>query len=391
MGRRWRARVVSICLAAAAGFSAAVFAQQPAFRAGVELVTLDVGVLDQQRRPVTGLTAGDFRVTVEGRDVPVVSFAAVDRASLVGEGPGGRPAAGPIVALTPTSEIPRDSDRVLVVMFDRSIPTGEPTNRARAIARAVVESASPDDHIAVVRSSGFSNEGGSVEPTRDRTSLLEAINSPFTGMVAVPEMILGYGLESRPPDLFSTGDCLCGLCVFETLEHVARALENEPRQKALFFVGSDIIIQPRPTDPQGCQQHLKEGRIRVLRALDRANVTVHAFDVYGLETLARGADTFPTGHRGRPPVSRHLERQGNLAVLPDFTGGRVVLNTNTPELMVPAVLAESSSYYVLGIERDPSAGAEEQRAVRVRVNRRGATVRSRTAYYGGSPASASPR
>ena len=45
----------------------------PVFRSGVELVTVDVGVVDRQGRPVPGLSAGDFTVNVAGQPRRVVS------------------------------------------------------------------------------------------------------------------------------------------------------------------------------------------------------------------------------------------------------------------------------------------------------------------------------
>ena len=42
-------------------------AQEPVFRAGVDLVTVDAIVVDSDGRPVTGLTADDFTITVEGK------------------------------------------------------------------------------------------------------------------------------------------------------------------------------------------------------------------------------------------------------------------------------------------------------------------------------------
>ena len=41
-------------------------AQQPVFRAGIELVTVDVTALDGNGRQVTDLTATDFQVEVDG-------------------------------------------------------------------------------------------------------------------------------------------------------------------------------------------------------------------------------------------------------------------------------------------------------------------------------------
>ena len=45
----------------------------PAFRTGVELVTVDVRVLDRQSQPISGLGTGDFTVTVGGQPRRVVT------------------------------------------------------------------------------------------------------------------------------------------------------------------------------------------------------------------------------------------------------------------------------------------------------------------------------
>ena len=54
--------------------------QLPAFRSGVEVVTVDVGVVDKQGRPMRGLTAADFVVTVAGQQRRVVTAEFVERA-----------------------------------------------------------------------------------------------------------------------------------------------------------------------------------------------------------------------------------------------------------------------------------------------------------------------
>ncbi len=52
--------------------------QTPTFRSGVELVTIDVGVVDWQGQPMRGLTAADFMVGVAGQPRRVVSAEFVD-------------------------------------------------------------------------------------------------------------------------------------------------------------------------------------------------------------------------------------------------------------------------------------------------------------------------
>ena len=53
---------------------------QPTFRAGVDVVAVDVHVVDGTGRPVPGLRPEDFAITVDGRPRPIV--AAFDRVAL---------------------------------------------------------------------------------------------------------------------------------------------------------------------------------------------------------------------------------------------------------------------------------------------------------------------
>ena len=73
--------------------------QTPSFRSGVEVVTVDVGVVDKQGRPVPGLTAADFAVTVAGRPRRVVTSEFVERPA---PPPAGAPKPEP--ALVSTNE-----------------------------------------------------------------------------------------------------------------------------------------------------------------------------------------------------------------------------------------------------------------------------------------------
>lgn len=92
----------------------------------------------------------------------------------------------------------------------------------------------------------------------------------------------------------------------------------------------------------------------------------------------------------------HLQRQGNLQVLPDRTGGRAVLNTNGPDLAVPEIFRESGSYYLIGF-RPASPGASGRfHRITVKTARRGLDVRARSGYLAAalepadSPAAGSP-
>jgi VWFA-related protein len=82
------ARILVLASAAAAFLDggAPIAAQQagpqtPSFRSGVEVVTVDVGVVDRQGQPVRGLTPDDFVVTVAGQPRHVVTAEFIDRSA----------------------------------------------------------------------------------------------------------------------------------------------------------------------------------------------------------------------------------------------------------------------------------------------------------------------
>jgi len=63
--------------------------QAPVFRGGVEIVTVDVGVVDKQGMPLRGLTSADFFVTVGGQPRRVVTAEFVERLAAQPAAPAG--------------------------------------------------------------------------------------------------------------------------------------------------------------------------------------------------------------------------------------------------------------------------------------------------------------
>src|SRR5215213_643809 len=86
-------RQLVICASLLSGLVVSVYAAQDSqpqrFRAGVDLLTIDVAAVDAKGRPVEDLKAGDFVVKVDGRQRPTASaeLIKVDR----GKPPAARP------------------------------------------------------------------------------------------------------------------------------------------------------------------------------------------------------------------------------------------------------------------------------------------------------------
>jgi VWFA-related protein len=315
--------------------------------------------------------------------------------------------------------------RLVVILMDRSIPFGLPAVSARRMAKAAIEQLTPGDLAAVV----YTGSGTPQDFTSDRARLLAAIGERPDGGLSrnaseqwatqqdrleadtwtIDDALRGVS-RILPSD--NNGECYCGLCVLASITAIADALrDTRDRQKSMLFIGADISTD-NTADPR-CQSAVIDARRTMLKSLDLANLTVHALDANGLESNVVAANsqgasvTGPISSRPgldnarngvdvaanpslMPAASKSqqiIARQGRLAILPDHTGGRMVLNNNNPEDRVPDLFRESASYYLLGFDRGTADGREH--TIQVQVNRRDVRVRARRGYVAPSPATAS--
>ena len=389
-----RIALIVLSVVSSAGLLAQGQGDRPQFRAGVELIQLDVAVLDDKRQPVRGLSAADFTVLEDGVARPIRAFTPIelDARTRAPETAWADSAPPDVV----TNQVGEREGRLVIILMDRSIPVQQPTLTARKIAAAVVDALGPNDLAAVV-----STSNGAVQNlTADRARLLRAIDAsdPSTGISKEAEAVwLGVNLTRDP---LADGRCLCGLCVLETIQRVADAVQHTPRRrKVLFFIGGSVIWQSARSaaeagmDP-GCEVPLKDARNALFAAVDRANLTVHSIDPQGLISLGPQTRAGAGGGFDRPVNSGPSQRvrqqqlettdamtgQQSLQVLPERTGGRTVVNKNNPDDAVPAIFRESEAYYVLGVERETPDRADRARSIEVKVGRKGVRVYAQRQY-----------
>ncbi len=183
------------------------------------------------------------------------------------------------------------------------------------------------------------------------------------------------------PEGYESGDCYCRLCV-------RRRSRVSPTRCATFGDGARRCCSSAPTSgftrtfkdrsrarespfrqeapvyhPGVCSAPLKDAREKMTRATSLANLAVHTLDPVGMET----AGNSPLG--GALDAMR--ERQDDLKLLADITGGRTVMSTNAPEALLPAVFAESQSYYLLAFAPADRAANGKYHKIDVKVNRPG--------------------
>jgi hypothetical protein len=267
--------------------------------------------------------------------------------------------------------------------MDRSI-RDEDQKAARTIANAAIDRLGPNDIGAVLYtgrvsrkySQGLTADRARLHAAADLVSIGELQAAPGTASLAAA--IASHGAPQQVDQLERaaplaseerSGECDCGNCVILSLTALANSLAGATgRQKSILFVGSDIAIASTVAEAGGrCAAFIYPARDRLTRALDAANVTFHVVDPHGLD--AREGISF---------------RVQSLAVLPDYTGGRAVVNVNNPQDSIGSIFDESRSYYVLAVARDPATAAH-QHQIKITVKRSGAVVQARNLYYDADP------
>jgi len=339
----------------------------PLFRTGVNLVTVDVSVLDKDRRPVRGLTADDFTILENGLPQPVAAFTAIDLPDV------DVPSVAWLRNIQPDTQ--RNDDqaggRLVILVLDDSTPMpAVDTLWVRKIARQVVEKLGPDDLAAVVYT--LDKKRGQ-DFTRDRARLMSAVEVFIGGMTGAQGTASGQ-IAERPFSSFDPSALTMYQSTVSTLRALAEDLAELPqRRKALIFISVGVpldlgVMTGRVTlgdgdDSSGQTSHLVQEMLETFAAAQRANVNIYSLDPGGLRTAGSTLN-----HDFLKAVSAN-------------TGGFAITDTNDVEPALTRVFRENGSYYLLGYQvPDPKAGGRFRR-IEVQVNRPGVTVRTRTGYF----------
>lgn len=372
------------------------------FKLATDLVRLDVSVLDKERRPVRGLTAGDFTILENGKPQPVAAFSAVDL-------PEDPPAVAAPWMRDVAEDIRNNSDtqqrRLFIIALDDATIENDPKaiKSAKDIARGVVDRMGPSD----VASVAFTRDNRNAQDfTSDRARLLKAIDSftvGFRGQATAGANAANYasaaGGGPRNGASGGTAGAVGGMEDLWYLYSVGlldRAVEYltdvSERRKAIIYIGEGIpfdiagvagTFNATPSAPAGgasnsmLQARIREQMVDVFDRAQRANVTIYTVDACGLRTDP--PQNVPGARASTTTCIRGLDLDyiENVAAA---TGGRAIVNGNDFNPGLNAVFRENSSYYLLGFAPGDPARDGKFRTVDVRVNRPGLEVRTRTGY-----------
>ena len=349
---------VSVFIAILAVEAVPIGAQQPQqFRAGVDVIQLDVSVIDKQRHPVTGLTAADFTVLEDGKPQAIsvfkeISIAATPAPVVPNRGRGG-PAA-----------LSDSSGRLIAIILDDAQVPFQPqmVSSVKDIASRVVDSMGPSDLASVVftravqRSRAFTN---------DRAILHRAIDG-FTGI--------------------TSGGDLGAIQMMHTLGDTAAQLGDVTSWKKLAILVS-VGAPVDPSDRNPNRARLQSQFTEMTSAIDqarRANVTFYSIDPGGLGGLENYLlDLYR--RRNLPDPAGQSHKQATLSsdflhVVSTNTGGDVVAGTNDFAPGIAKIFEQTSVFYVIGYTTTNSKADGKFRKIQVKVNRKDVEVRTRDGY-----------
>ncbi len=303
--------------AAAAVLAAPARGQQPAGRfqehVDVSRVVVDARVIGPSGRPLTSLSAADFRVLVDGAPVRLESAEWVSAPDLTGSDRG-EPAPAPAPAAAPAHGPGRG--RLIVFFFQKDLTSVRLIGlmRMKQRAAAMVDALAPGDRVAVLTYDSHLKLW--LDFTGDRAALHRVVehailfdDEPAHVRAGTPSLLPSY--DRRAARRAATADR--GLYV------LARALAPIEGAKSLVFFGWGLGTYTPPfvrlgRDYQLARFTLAASRVTVY-ALDLTDADSHTLEV-GLEQIA--ADTgglyakthlFPDGamHEVAQALSGHYE------------------------------------------------------------------------------------
>lgn len=362
-----------ICTGAALAAQAPPPQTLPRFRAGVDVIEIEVSVLDKDRRPVRGLKQADFTILQDGRPQEIVAYDEIAIPDALTTGPAWSREVAPEVQ---TNRVPEG--RLIVLLLDDAMEPGPYVESTKGIARDVVSRLGPEDRTAVV----FTRDSRNVQDfTADRARLLAAIDHFSTGFV----------FSQKRDNPASRGDDTFYRYSIDTIGEIAKSLADVPhRRKVLVYVGigvpvslEDAATAPAIGSEQGTKADLQGSALQSMGSLGQAlrraqmsNVTIYSIDSAG----AGGLEAYALSHPEYVGATQPQEMRDYLFTLAANTGGRATVEMNDVKPAIERLFNENNSYYVIGYRATTPGDDDKFRRLEVKVNRPGVTVRARSGF-----------
>ena len=387
-----------VCLAMAS-IATAQQKSEPAFRESVEVrvMDLDVIVLDGKGHPARDLKKEDFRVRIDGKDMPIDYFTRVEEGTIHAPDMA---TASPDRVL---AEYQKGGEAYVPRHFLIYVDTGHISpgarNRAVEALRDFVTRLGVSDSARVVVFDR--NPKVVTEWTTSKEQLLEGLSSlekkvGMSRLLNEVQTLREIDSSSRR----STRNSFARSYTYQERLEVQELLKDLDNQvstlvplsgkKKILFVSGGFDFQPGYamtayalgssgfgiSDTRNMGPELET----VTRRANALDVTIDSIDVRGLQGEGMSASNDdPLANRPGSSFIARQDSQTGLVNLARETGGVALLNGNDLQKGLNRVYEESSTYYSVGVNLS-RMGTAGYRQVRVDVARPGYEVRTRRGY-----------
>jgi VWFA-related protein len=369
--------------------------QAPVFRAGVNVVRVDIIVTDRQGNAVTDLTQSDFEVLEDGKPQAIDLFRLVN--SNGEPAPDAEPARAIRTIHDEEAEAARDDVRLFVIFFDDYHVRVDSGMRIRdPLVQFLRTQLGPLDMVAVMYPL---TPVTALSFTRDREALVQVVRK-----------FEGRKFNYAPRNAFEGEYAHYPAQVVETLRNqvTLSALEGLPvrlgslreGRKAVILVTEGFVgLLPAQmsgpmagmpgaansaADSRTADRARFQGEIDIQQKLkdiidnaNRNNTAIYALDPRGLVAPNDIGDSI-----NYPQEAGTLrESQDTLHVLAINTDGRAITNRNDLAAGLKQVVRDTSSYYLVGYNSSLMAPDGKFHKIDVRLKRPGLQVRSRKGYW----------
>jgi VWFA-related protein len=319
------------------------------FRAGAELVRVDVTATTNGDEPVADLQISDFEVLEDDQPqtVETIKFIRVDgtRQANLDEPLQIRSKEHAIL------EAAREDVRLFAIFLDDYHIDKRPdiTIPLRDTLTRFIKQLGPNDLVAIMEPLTTLYD---LKYTRAKDELINRVRN-FEGrrgeVFPVKSAIEEAQLTQRNWQELRAGVTLSALEALATQMGGLR----EGRKSILFFSQGPPLPPSSPNE-----QRYREA----MEAANRGNVTIHVIDPRPLGSV---------GFNGANVLRR----------IAADTGGRAIVNTNDPTEQLGGVMADASAYYLLGYTPTRKGNDGKFHEIKVRVKRKGVRVTARRGYW----------
>jgi VWFA-related protein len=398
------AMAAAVLLSSAGPLAEQSLQRRPSFRAGVELIYVNVVVRDSSGNIVRDLKREDFALVEDGKPQTVTAFdfeevpsealpaelpadpaPAILKAEASPKPPAAEPKPDVPAPAAATESIDLKNRRLMVLLFDSSSMQPEELERAVASGYEYIEKRlTPADLVAIAA------VGSTLQIVQDFTASREVLSAALARFSGVDTVGFQEGStptgEETEADGFVADDSEFN--IFNTdrrlaaIEQLSDALSAIQQKKSIVYFSS------------GVTQRGEDNQVQLRAAIDRAvkaNVSIYPVDARGLTAVVPGGAASQSSGRGGTSmfsgrgVSRQFDSQAasqdTLVALASDTGGKAFLDTNDFGGVYTKVIADTSAYYLIGYSSTNPARDGRFRRIRVTLKKPGLKVEHRNGYY----------